>query len=120
MEKIRGIKKIVSLGKDELRESDFSVTYDAPYIGKVEADILIYSYESYGYEGSGVAVWRNNGKWAYQYLGHCSCNGPTEDMRTSDNAKFTLEQIREILNSKDNSWNENYKIVAQYLDKYTK
>ena len=118
MEKIRGIKKIVSIGRDELSDSDLSLTYNAPYVGKIEADILIYSYENGGYDGSGVAVWRKDGKWAYQYLGHCSCNGPTEDIRTSDAAKFTLQDLKEILTSKDNSWNEHYKKMAEYLDKY--
>lgn len=118
MKKIRGIKKIISLGQDELSESDISFSYNEPFVGKIEADIFIYSYENGGYDGLGVAVWRNKGKWAYQYLGHCSCNGPCEDIRTSDNAKFTLEQIKEILFSKDNEWSSHYKIVGNYLKKY--
>lgn len=118
MEKIRGIKKVVSIGPDELGESDLSLTYNAPYVGKVEADIFIYSYYIDGYEGSGVGVWRKNGKWSYQYLGHCSCNGPTENIRTSDAAKFTLQELKDILTSEDNSWNTHYRKMANYLSRF--
>lgn len=117
---IRGIKKIVNLGETELDAYDLSLTYDAPYVGKVEADIFIYAYKHEGYEGSGVAVWRKDDKWSYQYLGHCSCNGPTENLRTSDTAKFTLEDIKTILTSKSNDWCPEYKLVANYLKKLKK
>src|SRR4051812_6462077 len=75
---------------------------------------LVYAYRSSSYEGTGVAAWRHGGKWAYQYLGHCSCNGPTEDMRTSDAAKFSLEELKQILTSKDNSWSPEYAAVAKH------
>lgn len=117
MEKIRNIQKIVSVGRDELQPYELSLSYSEPWVGKVAADLLVYSYEDDGYGGSGVAAWRYKGKWSYQYLGHCSCNGPTEDMRTSDSAKFTLEELKTILSSKDNAWNENYALVVRHLDK---
>jgi hypothetical protein len=118
METIRSIKKIINIGTDELSESDLSLSYSSPFVGKVEADLLIYSYENGGYEGSGVAVWRHKGKWAYDYLGHCSCNGPTENMRQADNMKLTLAELRTILTSKDNAWSAHYVKVADYLTKY--
>lgn len=101
-----------------MSECDLSFSYSPPYVGKVEADIFIYSYERGSYDGSGMAVWRHKGKWAYHYLGHCSCYGPLENIRTSDNAKFTLAQIKKILTSKDNEWNVHAKSVADYLNKY--
>lgn len=110
MKNIQGIKKIINLGEDELSENEL--------FGTVLADVFIYHYESGCYEGTGIAVWRNKkGEWAYQYLGHCSCNGPLEDIETSDKAKFTLEQIKEILNSRSE---EYCKVVANYLNKYSK
>lgn len=118
MEKIKGIKKIISLGPHELDASDLSIGYKEPYIGKIKADVLIYAYEDYGYDGSGVAVWRNNGEWSYQYLGHCSCDGPTEDIHNADKAKFSLEEIKNILSSKENSWCGHYTTVATYLARY--
>lgn len=119
--KVKGIGKIISLGSDELSEYELTKNHygsKPPHEAKVKADVFIYSYEIGSYDGSGVAVWRKDGEWAYQYLGHCSCNGPTEDIETSDKMKFTLEQVKEILLSKDNSWNEHYKRVAKYLNKY--
>lgn len=118
--KIEGIKKIISLGEDNLSEYDFCGSFNEPYIGKIVADVFIYSYNNYGYEGSGIAVWRYNNKWSYQYLGHCSCYGALEDIKTSDKAKFSLKQIKEILLSKDNENNKDCKIVATYLNKYKK
>lgn len=121
MEQIQGIKKIISLGQNKLEPYDFCGVFEEPFIAKIQADVFIYSYEAGNYDGSGMAVWRNKkGEWAYQYLGHCSCNGPLEDIRTSDNAKFTLEQIKSVLNSPDNSWDKNSKVVAEYLNKYNK
>lgn len=118
MQKIQGIRKIISIGRDELSEHDLSTTYSAPFIGKIEADVFIYSYDDGGYGGSGVAVWRKGRKWSYQYLGHCSCNGPTEDIRTSDAAKFSLDDLRSILSSTENSWNNNYMKMSEYLKRY--
>ncbi len=118
MKNIQGIKKIINLGEDEMSEYEFSASSREPHIGRVLADVFIYHYESGCYEGTGIAVWRNKkGEWAYQYLGHCSCNGPLEDIETSDKAKFTLEQIKEILNSRSE---EYCKVVANYLNKYSK
>lgn len=118
MKNIQGIKKIINLGEDELDEYDFSVSIREPYIGRVLADVFIYYYEYECYSGTGIAIWRNKkGEWAYQYLGHCSCNGPLEDIETSDKAKFTLEQIKEILNSNSEDY---YKIILNYLNKYKK
>jgi hypothetical protein len=119
--KIRGIEEIISLGQDELSEYDFSFGYDEPYVGKIEADVFIYCYTNKGYSGSGVAAWRKDGEWSYQYLGHCSCYGPLEDVRTSDKMKFTLKQVIEILESKDNSWMSEANVLATYLkSKYKK
>lgn len=61
---------------------------------------FVYSYESGSYEGTGFAVWdMEDGKYGYTYLGHCSCNGPVED-----------------LNSIPYNWNELQQIAARYGD----
>lgn len=119
--KIKGIKKIVSLGPDELSEYDlstncYSKAEDEDYVGKVKADVFIYWYENGGYDGSGIAVWRHRGKWAYQWLGHCSCYGPLEDVKTSDKAKFTVKQILKIIEG-DYQWKDMSKLT-DYLNRY--
>lgn len=47
---------------------------------KAGIDTLIYDYNSGSYAGSGNALLRKNGKWAYADLGHCSCYGPLDSM----------------------------------------
>ncbi len=62
-------QKAYSVGPDEL-------CVDAPD----NVDILVYWYENHGYDGNGIAVFRNAGtkKWWDENLSHCSCYGPIE------------------------------------------
>lgn len=115
---IKGIKKLIAL-KEELSNYDFTGSSSKDKNSKVLADVFIYSYENGGYDGSGFAVWRYKRKWRYHYLGHCSCYGPMEGIQYSDNATFTLEQIKEILGS-NKSWCAHAKNVLDYLKKYKK
>ena len=59
-----------------------------------DADWFIYNYEHGGYEGSGFAVWKKDGKYGYANLGHCSCNGPLEDLNT---IYYTLPQLKKLV-----------------------
>lgn len=123
MKKIKGIKKIISLGPDELSEWDLSTNCyskrdEEPYIGKVKADVFLYWYENGGYDGTGFALWRNDGKWAYQHLGHCSCYGPLEDIRTSDNAKFKLRNILTILEKENEPSYRDMSALIDYIKKH--
>lgn len=53
--------------------------YELKYI-KDFADLIIYSYFTEPYEGSGNALIRNkDGTWAHTSLSHCSCYGPLEN-----------------------------------------
>jgi len=111
--KVHGIGKIINVGKNELEEHDFAGSYEEPYMSKIPAELFVYSYTSGSYEGNGTAVWKNGDDWGYQYLGHCSCNGPLEDIKTSFMAKFTLDQIKEIL--KEDNTEESLQVL-DYLN----
>ena len=115
---IKGIKKLIALN-EELSESDFYRNFysSGDKIPKVFADVFIYSYKNGEYDGSGFAVWRNDGEWAYDYLGHCSCDGPTQNLETADNAKFPLEKILEII-EKEYNWSDEMKILSNYLKQH--
>lgn len=101
-----GIKKIVSLGssalEDDLRYSD------------VEADLFVYAYNYSSYEGNGFACWRNDKKWSYDYLSHCSCNGPTDGLRAASNMKISLEDVIRIAEREASPESQE---VAAYLRK---
>ena len=74
--------------------------YEIRDVNLINPDMFIYSYVYEGYEGTGFAVWRRGNDWFYDYLGHCSCNGPTENFDTANRAVFTYAQVKDIA-SKD-------------------
>lgn len=53
--------------------------YETERAQKAGADAVVYWYGRGSYEGTGVALVRNGGKWVVEYLGHCSCYGPFEN-----------------------------------------
>lgn len=65
------------------------------------ADLLVYYYRYDDWEGSGMAIWRENDKYGYAYLGHCSCYGPFENI---DSILYSLEQIKRLSNSDSYEW----------------
>lgn len=80
--KLKNIK-IISLGEDNLSE------YDLEEIPKLERQLsykvkeFIYYYIDLGYDGEGCAVFLDsNDKWHIIDLGHCSCYGPLEDLKS--------------------------------------
>ena len=64
-------------------------------------EYFVYNYKNMGYEGSGFALWSDDGKFGYTYLGHCSCNGPLEDMNS---ILYTMEDIEKLANAKNYQW----------------
>ena len=81
--------KIISTSSSEtLRE------WDLRQVNELDSRFFIYNYKNHGYEGSGFAVWdMPDNKYGYTYLGHCSCNGPVEDLNS---IPYTLHQLEQI------------------------
>ncbi len=102
---LRPERIIVALA-DEISEHDIERLDDISF------DLFIYKYKDGGYDGSGFAIWRNGDKFGYQEMGHCSCNGPLEDIKTSSNALFTLEEI-EALAEKNFYKEEGAEVVSE-------
>jgi len=105
------MEKIISLGSDELGE------WDLERLEKLEFDLMVYAYKNGGYDGSGFAAFKKGEQWFYQELGHCSCNGPLENIETSSNMLVSLEQV---INLATSSYGDGAELVAQYLkDEFT-
>lgn len=83
MENIIGLKE--KLGEYDIRE-----------INKLDFNWFVYSYEYDSYEGSGFAIWRKVDKYYYDYLGHCSCYGATENILKAAYSPVTFEQLKDI------------------------
>jgi len=101
------IKKIVNIGGEEFSE------YEIKEVERLEADFFVYRYESGCYDGSGFAIWKKGKKWFYDYLGHCSCNRPTDGLSTANNAEHTFTQIKEIVKTS----NKEYQDLVDYIIK---
>lgn len=84
-------------------------------INGLGADLFVYSYEYGSYDGSGFAVWKKGKDWFYSGLGHCSCDGPLQDIATANNAKFTWKQIEEIGTA--NNYDQHAVDVVAYIKK---
>ena len=102
--------KIYNVGRDSLNE------YDLEYLDKEAYEYLIYNYEVGYYDGSGVAVLKdNNGKFILMDLGHCSCYGPLEER--DPKCIYLLGEIIELLDkrSQDRSYGGYIEDVAKKL-----
>lgn len=100
--------KIYNVGKDSLDK------YDLKYLDEEAYEYFIYSYEVGCYDGSGVAVLKdNNGKFILLDLGHCSCYGPLEEC--SPKCIYSLEKITKLLDKrcKDEYGSKYVKGVAE-------
>ena len=53
---------------------------------------FVYYYESGSYEGSGFAVWKIKDKFFYDDLGHCSCYGPTDRLKSF---AFSFDEVKD-------------------------
>lgn len=83
------MKNIIAL------EEEFS-KWEQNEVNKLDFNWFVYFYEYGSCEGSGFAIWRKYDKYYYDYLGDCSCYGPTENISIADNGEFTFEQVKEI------------------------
>lgn len=90
LEKIKIGNKYVnvySLGRGPLSDSDLQ------YLDKYNLDWLVYHYNDEPYEGSGYAVGKTKKKdsvWLWD-LGHCSCNGPIDEIEKGPPTMYTTE-----------------------------
>lgn len=100
-------KKIISVGKTAMDE------YDLKHVTEVPFDLLVYSYETGSYDGSGIAVGKMGDKYFYHEMGHCSCNGPMEGFTTSANALHTLEEVEELVKKNYNYGDHAEKVIAE-------
>ena len=82
-------RKIIAL-------SDHFNEYEMKEVNNLKFDVFVYDYRDGGYDGSGFAVWKNGEDYYYHEISHCSCYGATDGLASSANAKFTLQQIKEI------------------------
>lgn len=106
--------KIVALGENLHGTEDY---YLADLL-KLEADLIVYSYASGCYSGDGFAVWKKGRKWFYTSLGHCSCNGPFDNLTTSKEAGFTLAEVKSV--ATENNYGVHAVVVVAYLNKMKK
>ena len=122
MEEYIGGTKIISVGKDTLSKCDLEE------ISKLEKQLpykvkeFIYYYMYFCHEGGGCAVFLDsNDKWHIIDLGHCSCFGPVEDLKSVPMEK---EQILELLKNGDYTYFDDegdevtYIDLIDYLEKY--
>lgn len=85
--------------------------YELKNVNKLEADWFVYRYWHESYEGSGMAIWKKDGKYFYCNLGHCSCNGPTEDL--SSIPYDSLDDIEKIMSNYDDKDKEVLKLIKE-------
>jgi hypothetical protein len=92
----------ISPGRGQLQHWD---------IDKVPSHIkvLAYWYENHGYEGSGVAVFTDGISFGYEYLGHCSCYGPTDKDWVFKYSSMT-ELEKAVIS--EASWQESGDVIA--------
>lgn len=80
------MKIIRTADSGELSKSELSG------VEELGAEYFVYNYQTGDYEGHGWAVWKlPDGKFGYTDLGHCSCYGPVEDLKS---IPYTLDEIK--------------------------
>lgn len=67
--------------------------YEVEELQKQGVDDCWYWYKQGGYEGSGQAILRKDGRWYMHDCGHCSCNGPVDRLKLVGGYE-TLEQMK--------------------------
>ena len=87
--------------------------WDFKKLELAEVDEVAYTYGSGFYEGTGLMVWRKGDKYGYQYLGHCSCYGPTEDIGTSLQAWFPKEDLEKLAAEAEEQYKEVYEQILR-------
>lgn len=85
--------------------------YELKNVKKLKADWFVYIYQYGSYEGYGMAIWKKDGKYFYSSLGHCSCNGPTEDL--SSISYNSLDEIEKIMSNYEDKDKEVLKLIKE-------
>jgi len=52
--------------------------YDIKDVEKLGAEWFVYFYLSGFYDGNGFVIWKEEDRYGYHDLSHCSCYGPTQ------------------------------------------
>lgn len=96
----------------KVRNCDTLGEWDIERVKKAlpEAEWFIYNYSNGGYDGTGFALWKQGNKYGYTYLGHCSCNGPVEDL---DSILYTITEIRKLADKKNYEWEYAGSVLAR-------
>lgn len=92
-------------------DSEELADYELKDVNKLEADWFIYCYKYGDYSGSGMAVWKKDSKFFYCSLGHCSCNGPTEDLGSIP--YNSLNDIEKIMGNYDDEGKSVLKLIKE-------
>ena len=101
----------------KVRGCDSLGDYDIERVKKQlpEIEWFVYNYRDFGYDGSGMALWKKGEQYGYTYMGHCSCNGPLEDL---DSIYYSWEEISRLANNDKNwDWTEYGKDVFKKAEK---
>lgn len=75
-------------------------------------DMIVYSYNDYGYEGSGFMIGRKGRKYFYHEMSHCSCNGPLDNIESTAKALVGFKDIKTII---DKGYSDDAKEVYKYI-----
>ena len=103
------------------KEWDRFDEYDVERIREMQGvDLFVYGYKDFGYDGSGMAIWRQGRKYGYSYLGHCSCNGPLDEIKYGQNTLVTLTQLRKLAKKGDYDWSEYGRKVLELFEEVRK
>lgn len=73
--------------------SDEFASYDIDDIVRFGADLAIYDYHNYGYEGDGYILMKKGLVWYLHNCSHCSCFPPTDRIDEADEWK-TIEKLK--------------------------
>ena len=103
---------------DTISELDEGEIDDLRMIG---VDTIVYWYAKGDYAGAGQAIVRANGKWYYNDLVHCSCYGPTKDLRNLiskiEDTSINLSTFQGTCSS--NLWMEVKEVHNEVVKRYT-
>lgn len=92
-------------------DSEELYDWDLRKVEELGAEYFVYNYQSGSYDGTGWAIWKiDDDKFGYTYLGHCSCNGPVEDLNS---IPYSLSEIKEIA---DKHYSDHSDSVLQMVD----
>lgn len=86
--------------------------YDIERVKKqlADADYFVYNYESGSWDGTGLAVWKKGNKYGYSYLGHCSCDGPVDDLNS---IMYNLSDLNKLAVKNDWDWRYGKLVLAR-------